>query len=76
MLLRTVWIALLSPSVAPLKIRSDKNQVANFTQKTKRHPQENGGLGPGNPPPNKTTVAKKMRVFWWNLLGNLLKKID
>lgn len=57
-LLRTVWIALLSPSVAPLKIRSDKNQVANFTQKTKRHPQENDGLGPGNPPQQNNSGQK------------------
>lgn len=77
-LLRTVWIALLSPSVAPLKIRRDKNRVANFTQKTKRHLKENDGLGSGNSPPNKKTKAPKNSGFFgceicWE---NLIEQID
>lgn len=70
-LLRTVWIALLSPSVAVTKIEW---QISH--QKTKRHLKENDGLGPGNPPPNKKTVApKKSSVFWWEICWeNLIEK--
>lgn len=47
-----------------------------FHTKNQTSPQENDGLGPGNPPPNKKNSGQKNQgCFGWNLLGNLLKKL-